>query len=49
MLNGAAHFNSMYNWYNLYRDVVSMSLIETLIQLGGAGTIAEIDASKWGA
>ena len=48
MLNGAAHFNSIYNWYNLYRDVMFRSLIETLCQLSDAGTIVEIDASKWG-
>lgn len=45
---GAAHSNSIYDWYNLYRDIMSRSMIETPIQLGGAGTIIEIDESTWG-
>lgn len=48
MLHGAAHSNTVYDWYNLYRDIMSRSLIDTPIQIGGAGSIVEIDESKWG-
>ena len=48
MLKGAAHLNSIYDWYNLYRNIMSRALIESLVRLGGVGVTVEIDESKWG-
>ena len=48
MLKGAAHLHSVYDWYNLYRDIMSRALIENPVRLGGVGVTVEIDASKWG-
>ena len=48
MLKGAAHLHSVYNWYNLYRDIMSRALIESPVRLGGVGVTVEIDESKWG-
>ena len=48
MLKGAVHLHSVYDWYNLYRDIMSRALTESPIRLGGVGVTVEIDASKWG-
>ena len=52
MLAGEAGSNSIYTWYNFYRDTMSRTLLEAPICLGGFGgggnTIVEIDESKWG-
>ena len=48
MLKGAANLNSVYDWYNLYRDIMSRALIEGPVRLGGVGVTVEIDESKWG-
>lgn len=48
MLEGEAHSNTVYEWFNLYRDMMSRSLVENPIKLGGPGQIVEIDESKWG-
>ena len=48
MLESECHSNSVYDWYNLYRDLMSRSLLEIPVQLGGIGKIVEIDESKWG-
>lgn len=48
MLHSECHPNSIYDWYNLYRDFMSKSLLETPVQLGGVGKVVEIDESKWG-
>ena len=37
MLKGAAHLHSVYDWYNLYRDIMSRALIESPVRLGGVG------------
>ena len=47
VLGGEVNFNSFYTWYNLFRDVMSRSLLQAPIQLGGPGVIVEIDESKW--
>lgn len=48
MLKGAAHPHSVYDWYNLYRDIMSRALIESPVRIGGVGVTVEIDESKWG-
>lgn len=48
MLHNEVHSNSVYDWYNLYRDLMSKSLLEKPVQLGGIDKIVEIDESKWG-
>lgn len=48
MLPGDAHYHTVYDWYNLYRDKMSESLLENPVQLGGPGVVVEIDKSKWG-
>lgn len=48
MLEGEAHFNTVHTWYNLYRDIMSRTLLESPIKLGGPTKIVEIDESKWG-
>ena len=48
MLTGQAGANSIYTWYNFYRDIMSRTLLEAPIKLGGPNTIVEIDESKWG-
>ena len=48
LLVGEIHIQSIYTWYNLYRDVMSKSLLQAPIQVGGPGTVVEIDESKWG-
>ena len=48
MLESETHFNSAYDWYNLYRDIMSKSLLENPIHLGGVGQTVEIDESKLG-
>ena len=47
-LKGAAHLHRVYDWYNLYRDIMSRALNESLVQLGGVGVTVVIDESKWG-
>ena len=48
MLKGKAGANSIYTWYNYYRDIMSQCLLAQPIQLGGPNTVVEIDESKWG-
>ena len=43
LLVGEIHIQSIYTWYNLYRDVMSKSLLQVPIQLGGPGTVVEKD------
>ena len=35
MLEGEAHFNTIHTWYNFYRDIMSKTLLESPIKLGG--------------
>ena len=35
MQESETYFNSVYDWYNLYRDIMSKSLLENPIHLGG--------------
>ena len=35
LLVGEIHINSIHTWYNLYRDIMSRSLLQTPVQLGG--------------
>ena len=49
MLKGAAHLQflfSVYDCYNLYRDIKSRALIESPVRLGGVGVTVETDESK---
>ena len=48
MLAGEAGANSIYTWFNFYRDIMSRTLLEAPIRLGGPDTIVEIDESIWG-
>ena len=48
MLAGEAGSNSIYTWENFNGDIMSRTLLEALIWLGGPNTIVEIDESKWG-
>ena len=45
MLAGA---NSINTWYNFYRDIMSRTLLEAPIRLGGPDTIVEIDKNYGG-
>ena len=47
MLAGKVGANSIYTWYNFYRDLMSSTLLEAPIRLGDPDTIVEIDESKW--
>ncbi|XP_048246146.1 uncharacterized protein LOC125377279 [Haliotis rufescens] len=40
--------NTVYSWYNLYRDLMSRSLLDDPVVLGGVGHVVEMDESKWG-
>ena len=35
MLKDAIHLHRVYDWYNLYRDIMSRALIESPVRLGG--------------
>ena len=48
MLPDGVHLHSIQTWYNFYRDIMTKSLLQAPIQLGGPGTIVEIDESKLG-
>ena len=46
-LDGDISENTLYNWYNLYRDLMSRHLLDNPVQLG-INEVVEIDESKWG-
>ena len=48
LLEGKVSRNTIYDWYNFYRGIISRYLVATDIQIGGPGLIVEVDESKWG-
>ena len=47
MFEGALSEHTVYDWFNLYRDIMSKIMVDIPLRLGGPGEIVEIDESLW--